>query len=103
MLIDMSLMKKLHFDAESMSIVAEAGALWSEAQELIKEANVTFVGGGCPSVGVTGLILGGGIGWLSRSQGLASDNAINMEVSKENLLDKMHFPQIPQVYSCRLD
>lgn len=84
MLVDMSSMKRLKFDKKTMTIMSEAGALWSGAQDLIKDENVAFVGGGCPSVGIAGLVLGGGIGWLSRSRGLASDNVVSMEVSMKD-------------------
>lgn len=76
----MGRMKQVEVDIDRMTMVSEGGALWSDAQSIIKDKNVTFVGGGCPSVGIAGLVLGGGIGWTSRKRGLASDNVLSMEV-----------------------
>ncbi|GMH42792.1 hypothetical protein BSKO_10711 [Bryopsis sp. KO-2023] len=84
MLMDMSKMKSIELKKDRMEMVVESGVLWIEAQEVIRDANITFVGGGCPSVGVVGLFLGGGIGWISRSKGLASDNVIDMELVLAN-------------------
>lgn len=81
LLIDMGKMKRVEVDTDSMTMVAEGGALWSDAQDTIKDKNISFVGGGCTSVGVVGLVLGGGVGWTSRKRGLASDNVLNMEVN----------------------
>ena len=39
-----------------------------------------FPGGGCPTVGVAGLILGGGWGYSSRFLGLACDSLLEVEM-----------------------
>src|SRR5687768_9699932 len=39
-----------------------------------------FPGGTCPSVGLSGFILGGGYGWFSRALGMGSDNVVELEV-----------------------
>lgn len=38
-----------------------------------------FPGGTCPSVGLSGYILGGGYGWFSRALGMGSDNLVEVE------------------------
>ncbi|KAI5681830.1 hypothetical protein M9H77_03058 [Catharanthus roseus] len=42
-----------------------------------KTQDYGFPGGICPSVGLTGLITGGGVGYLTRKYGLAADNVID--------------------------
>lgn len=52
-----------------------AGALAAAAQE----HGFAAVLGMAPSVGVTGMTLGGGLGWLARSHGLAANSVIGIE------------------------
>lgn len=53
----------------------QGGALWGHVyRTLIDEEDGNMVNGGrCPSVGVSGFILGGGIGPFSRQYGMAVD------------------------------
>lgn len=44
------------------------------------ELGYPFPGGGCPTVGVSGLTLGGGWGYSNRLLGLASDNLLEIEL-----------------------
>lgn len=49
-----------------------AGALLSDVTAAATGHGLAVVSGMAPSVGATGLVLGGGLGWLARSHGLAS-------------------------------
>jgi FAD/FMN-containing dehydrogenase len=55
---------------------ARLGAVYAE----LAEHGVTISGGTCPSVGVSGLTLGGGHGLLSRAYGLSCDNLVEATV-----------------------
>lgn len=46
----------------------------------LAEAGVTVPGGSCPTVGLAGLALGGGIGVLGRKFGLTCDNVTGLEI-----------------------
>lgn len=61
-------------------ITIEGGALWGNVyRTLVDEGDGLMINGGrCPSVGVSGFILGGGIGPFSRSYGMAVDNLIEV-------------------------
>ncbi|CAD7698766.1 unnamed protein product [Ostreobium quekettii] len=83
MLIDMYYMRGVHWDSD-LHIIAEGGALWKHVHPLLAEANRSIVGGGCPDVGVVGLVVGGGVGWTSRSHGLAADNVLEATVVLPN-------------------
>lgn len=67
---------------EAREITIEGGALWGNVyRTLVDEGDGLMVNGGrCPSVGVSGFILGGGIGPFSRSYGMAVDNLIEVTI-----------------------
>jgi FAD/FMN-containing dehydrogenase len=57
-----------------------AGARWLEAYQAVQTHNRYVQGGGCTSVGVIGLTLGGGFGSFSRRFGTAAGNLLEAEV-----------------------
>lgn len=65
-------------------VVVESGALIGPVQEYLSYEGLALIGGTCPNVGIAGLTLGGGIGFLTRKYGLASDNLLAAEVVLAN-------------------
>jgi FAD/FMN-containing dehydrogenase len=57
-----------------------AGARLGELYETLARAGVTIPGGSCPSVGIAGLTLGGGLGILGRMFGVTSDSLEYAEI-----------------------
>lgn len=57
-----------------------AGAKWGEVAEALKPHNLAISSGDTNSVGVGGLSLGGGIGWMVRKHGLSIDNLEAVEL-----------------------
>ena len=57
-----------------------AGASLGEVYGALQEQGVTIPGGTCPSVGVSGLTLGGGLGILGRTYGVTSDSLVGTEI-----------------------
>jgi FAD/FMN-containing dehydrogenase len=57
------------------------GLRWGQVYEFLEQFGVTVVGGRDSGVGVGGFLLGGGISFLSRQYGWASDNVKNYDVS----------------------
>lgn len=57
-----------------------AGAVWSQVVGAAAEHGLAAVAGMAPSVGVTGFTLGGGVGWLARSHGLAANSIRALDV-----------------------
>jgi FAD/FMN-containing dehydrogenase len=55
------------------------GAVWGDIAEALAPHGLALSSGDTASVGVGGLTLGGGIGWLVRSQGLALDNLVGVK------------------------
>ena len=54
--------------------------LWEEVTAPAGEHGLIALHGSSPNVGVVGYSLGGGIGWLARSKGLASNSVTAIEV-----------------------
>lgn len=65
-MIDMSLMKRVKVDSMKKTLWAEGGARWMDVIPHVEAHNLAYVGGECRQVGVVGIALGGGTGWLSR-------------------------------------
>lgn len=57
-----------------------AGARLGQVYERLQEHGLTIPGGTCPSVGIAGLALGGGLGILGRAYGVTSDHLIGAEI-----------------------
>ncbi len=56
-----------------------AGAPLGRIATAAAEHGLAVVAGMAPTVGVTGFTLGGGLGWLSRSHGLAANSVVSIE------------------------
>ncbi|HZX08052.1 FAD-binding oxidoreductase [Kribbella sp.] len=56
------------------------GATWGEVAERLGKRGLAISSGDTASVGVGGLMAGGGIGWMVRKHGLAIDNVVSAEV-----------------------
>lgn len=80
LIIDISNLKNIEIDEEKLYVKLGAGVINSEAYEALGNIGYAFPGGGCPTVGVSGLILGGGWGYSSRYLGLACDSLIEAEI-----------------------
>jgi FAD/FMN-containing dehydrogenase len=63
------------------AVSVEPGAIWRQAYDAVTTKGGRYVqGGGCMTVGVAGLVLGGGFGSFSKAYGMAGANLIEAEV-----------------------
>ncbi|MEP6681447.1 MAG: FAD-binding oxidoreductase [Chloroflexota bacterium] len=78
--LDLSLMRRIEIDAERRLAWAEAGVTARQYTIAAHAAGLATPFGDTGSVGVAGLTLGGGIGWLVRKHGLTIDSLVAAEV-----------------------
>jgi FAD/FMN-containing dehydrogenase len=78
--VDLRRMRAVHVDAAQRTARVQGGATWAEFDAATQAHGLATTGGVISSTGVGGLTLGGGIGLLMRSYGLACDNLIAAEV-----------------------
>jgi FAD/FMN-containing dehydrogenase len=74
LLVDLAGMRRVKVDAAKRIVRAEAGCLVADVDQATQRFGLATVMGGCPSVGIGGLTLGGGIGSLTPMYGAACDN-----------------------------
>jgi FAD/FMN-containing dehydrogenase len=78
--IDLSRMKAIAVDAARRTVRVEGGCTWGEVNDALQPHDLAATGGFVSVTGVSGLTLGGGLGWLVRKHGLALDNLLSAEV-----------------------
>lgn len=78
--IDLSLMKNIEVNPKAQTVRAEAGLTWGEVNDALQPHALAATGGFVSVTGVSGLTLGGGLGWLVRKHGLALDNLLSAQV-----------------------
>ncbi|MEC3982116.1 FAD-binding oxidoreductase [Amycolatopsis sp. H20-H5] len=67
-------------DVQGDKVVIGAGARLKEVYAALDKAGRCLPAGSCPTVGIAGLTLGGGIGVLSRKYGLTCDHLVSAQV-----------------------
>ena len=85
-LIDMSKLNQVTVSADHSIVTLGPGAIWGNVYAELDQYNIGVVGGRLPSIGVAGLILGGGYFHFSAKYGLAADNVQTFGVRMS------HFP-----------
>ena len=74
LVIDMTDLTGLHIDPQSRLVYAQPGLTAGAVTAALAEHGLAIPFGDTPTVGISGLTLGGGIGYLARSFGLAIDH-----------------------------
>jgi FAD/FMN-containing dehydrogenase len=78
--LDLGAMKGLHIDPDRRLAWAQAGLTAGEYTAAAGAHGLATPFGDTGSVGLSGLTLGGGIGWLARKHGLAIDALVSVEI-----------------------
>jgi FAD/FMN-containing dehydrogenase len=84
LMIDLSAMRAVEVDPAQRTARAQGGARWSDFDAATQAHGLATTGGAISTTGIAGLTLGGGLGSLMRSYGLASDNLISVELVTAN-------------------
>jgi FAD/FMN-containing dehydrogenase len=80
MVIDLSQMRAISIDPERCTARLEPGLTWNEVANALQPYGLALTSGDTGTVGVGGLLLGGGIGWMARKYGLAIDHVRAVEL-----------------------
>jgi FAD/FMN-containing dehydrogenase len=80
LMIDLSAMKGIRVDPTSRTVRAEPGLTLGEFDRETQAFGLATTLGVVSKTGISGLTLGGGIGWLVHKHGLACDNLISVDV-----------------------
>jgi FAD/FMN-containing dehydrogenase len=78
--IDVSLMARVAVSPKQATATVGAGARLIDVYSDLAGQGVSVPAGSCPTVGIAGLALGGGIGVMDRLHGLTCDHIVGLEV-----------------------
>jgi len=76
LVVDVTPMHAVRVDAASGTATIGAGARLVDVYAALAGHGITVPAGSCPTVGLAGLALGGGVGVVGRAYGLTSDNLV---------------------------
>ena len=93
--ISMTRFRNVNYHSDNQTVDIGAGLVWDDVYNALEPFNVTVVGGRVASVGIGGLVLGGGYSWKSSQYGLSLDNVYEYEVR-----NKIISVQVCQDYMC---
>ena len=79
-MIDLAGMRRVEVDIQKRVVRAEAGCLAVHVDQATQRFGLATIMGGCPTVGIGGLTLGGGIGTLMPKYGATCDNVQAAEI-----------------------
>lgn len=80
LVIDLSNLRTITIDPVQQTARLEPGLTWGEVAKALQPFGLAMTAGDGASVGVGGLLLGGGMGWMVRAYGLAIDRVRSVEL-----------------------
>lgn len=84
LVIDVTRMNAVIVDTSANTATIGAGARLIDVYNTVTQYGLILPAGSCPTVGISGLTLGGGVGVLSRKYGLTCDNLLSAQVITAN-------------------
>jgi len=102
-LLDVSGLGAIVVRARDRRVQAGAGVQLSEVYAALARSRQTIPAGSCPTVGLAGLVLGGGVGFVSRRWGTTSDNLVALRMvtadGRVRTVDARRHPDL--LWACR--
>ena len=80
LIVDVTSMASVQVDPAAGTVTAGAGTRLIDFYNGLAAHGRAVPGGSCPTVGLSGLTMGGGVGVVSRAYGLTSDNLVRLQV-----------------------
>ncbi len=97
--IDLGPMKGIHVDTTAHTVRAQAGVLLGELDRETQAVGMAVPAGIVTHTGLSGLTLGGGIGWLMRKYGLTIDQLVSVDlVTADGQLAKASEQENPELF-----
>jgi FAD/FMN-containing dehydrogenase len=78
--VDVSSLDAVEVEVDGTLVRVGGGATWGHVADVLTEHGLGVSSGDTASVGVGGLTLGGGIGWMVRAWGLAADQLVGAQL-----------------------
>jgi hypothetical protein len=78
--LDLSKMRAISVNKRAKTVTIGAGAQLIDVYAALAAKGATVPGGSCPSVGISGVTLGGGMGLAARAFGLTIDNLVGVTI-----------------------
>jgi FAD/FMN-containing dehydrogenase len=98
LVIDLRDLKRLDIDVGAKTAWAETGLTAGEVSQAVTEKGLAIGFGDAATVGIGGIVTGGGVGYLSRKHGLTIDSVLAAEVvtadGKVHTVDANHEPDL---------
>ena len=80
LVLDLGALRRVEVDPETRRVTVEPGATLADVDRATVPHGLAVPLGVVSATGVAGLTVGGGVGWLTRSNGLSLDNLVDAEV-----------------------
>lgn len=80
LMIDLSRMDGVQVNVRKHTVLVQGGAKWGVFDAECEHYQLATTGGVISTTGVTGLTLGGGLGWLMGKHGLSCDNVLSADM-----------------------
>jgi hypothetical protein len=99
LVIDLSRMRKVTVDPDTRRAKFDGGCLLGSIDTATQRAGLVFPSGVVSHTGASGLVLGGGTGWLTRRFGLSCDNVEGFTlVTADGSVVRCHSSENPDLY-----
>ena len=80
LVVDLRRLRSVRVDAARRRVTVGGGARLIDVYAALERHDLVLPAGSCPTVGISGLTLGGGVGFSSRKWGLTADNLLAAQI-----------------------